>query len=198
MVQKCLNISLDPVLAEIYAEFYHTVNNSDHKQDLTFWSNTHGVNMAMDWPQFEEYATSTSHAQRNSKGPSVTGVIHRTGSELSSTASNSKYKSALSNESISGDTTTANGKRLPNQDEGDEWDENSDGEYIIDAFVDTSKQGVLVRALYDYEAAANDELDFKAGDLFEKIEDEDEQGWSTGRKDGKVGFYPANYIELMY
>ena len=35
------------------------------------------------------------------------------------------------------------------------------------------------------------------GDLFEKLEDEDEQGWCKGRKDGKVGLYPANYIEVI-
>ena len=40
-------------LPQIYEEFYHTVNNADHDKDLRLWSNTHGVNMAMNWPQFE-------------------------------------------------------------------------------------------------------------------------------------------------
>ena len=40
-------------LPQIYEEFYHTVNNADHEKDLRLWSNTHGVNMAMNWPQFE-------------------------------------------------------------------------------------------------------------------------------------------------
>lgn len=34
-----------------------------------------------------------------------------------------------------------------------------------------------------------------SGDIFDKLEDEDEQGWCKGRKNGKVGLYPANYVE---
>ena len=40
-------------LPQIYEEFYHTVNNADHEKDLKWWSNTYGVNMPMNWPQFE-------------------------------------------------------------------------------------------------------------------------------------------------
>ena len=35
-----------------------------------------------------------------------------------------------------------------------------------------------------------------SGDTFEKLEDKDEQGSFKGRKDGKVGLYPKNYIEV--
>ena len=35
------------------------------------------------------------------------------------------------------------------------------------------------------------------GDVFDKLEDEDEQGWCKGRKDGRVALYPANYVEVI-
>ena len=49
------------------------------------------------------------------------------------------------------------------------------------------KPGVLVRAMYDFQAAGPDELSFKSGDEFEQLEDEDEKGWCKGCKDGRVG-----------
>jgi len=77
-----------------------------------------------------------------------------------------------------------------NNEDNEDWDD-----YPKDALIDTGEPGVPVRALYDYEGAESDELSFKLGDEFEKLEDEDEQGWCKGRKDGRVGLYPANYVE---
>jgi len=169
-IHKCLNISEDPTLPQIYEEFYHTVSNADHEKDLRWWSNTYGVNMPMSWPQFEEYNTKpVKKSEMN--GDSKTGA--------NSTSNNHR------------DQPDSNGVKDANpfDDESEEWD---DAGYEL---TDDGKAGEPVKALYDYEAAEPDELSFKTGDEFEKLEDEDEQGWCKGRKDGRVGLYPANYVE---
>ncbi|XP_014665897.1 PREDICTED: protein kinase C and casein kinase substrate in neurons protein 1-like isoform X1 [Priapulus caudatus] len=70
-----------------------------------------------------------------------------------------------------------------------------DDDWTDDAMLDDGREGTPVRALYDYDGAEDDELTFKQGDVFEKLEDEDEQGWCKGRLNGRVGLYPANYVQ---
>ena len=62
--------------------------------------------------------------------------------------------------------------RIRNGNDDDEWDD-----YDNDDMIDNGSPGVPVRALYDYIGTEDDELTFKQGDEFEKLSEEDEQGW---------------------
>ncbi|XP_026467164.1 protein kinase C and casein kinase substrate in neurons protein 1 isoform X2 [Ctenocephalides felis] len=237
-VHKCLNISQDPMLPQIYDEFYHTINNADHQKDLKWWSNNHGVNMAMNWPQFEEYTEEFREiAKGKTKDPLPTAPImlinqrtvgeelvivkplpnqelpinnkitknnvRQTSARLTTDPTNEKIsdpidgtrRSPENNISLDRRSSIINGNG-PKQDnpfeEEEDWDE---GDGDNDALVDNGEPGVPIKALYDYQGAESDELTFKQGDVFEKLEDEDEQGWCKGRKDGRVGLYPANYVQ---
>ncbi|XP_014599478.1 protein kinase C and casein kinase substrate in neurons protein 1 isoform X3 [Polistes fuscatus] len=197
-IHKCLNISQDPVLPQIYEEFYHTINNADHEKDLKWWSNNHGINMAMNWPQFEEFPPVNHKSKSKSAGRVIsTDGLHN--DNKTDTINSSKQSSEKINHESSGvnrSSTITNGtnntKQESNPFEEEEWDEDG-GEPLVDS----GEPGVPVKALYNYEGAEADELSFKQGDVFEKLEDEDEQGWCKGRKDGRVGLYPANYVELL-
>ncbi|CAL1683750.1 unnamed protein product [Lasius platythorax] len=195
-IHKCLNVSQDPVLPQIYEEFFHTINNADHEKDLKWWSNNHGVNMAMNWPQFEDFPPVNNKSKSKSAGRVISADSNH-GDSKTDTISSSKQSSEKNNESdnVNRTATITNGtnaKQESNPFEEEEWDEDG-GEPLVD----NGEPGVPVRALYDYEGAEADELSFKQGDIFEKLEDEDEQGWCKGRKDGKVGLYPANYVDLV-
>lgn len=52
-IHDCLDISKDTALPVIYDEFRHTLQNADASKDLKWWSNTYGIGMSMNWPQFE-------------------------------------------------------------------------------------------------------------------------------------------------
>lgn len=176
-VHDCLNISKDPELPNIYEEFRHTLQNADAAKDLDWWSNTYGVGMSMAWPQFEPFSE-----------------------EFRDIIKDPKAKKVL---------TTNDGITLINQhkfnEELPEWNESftTNGSVADSGDIDNNNHsvgcvsGVSVRALYDYEGAELDELSFKQGDVFEKLEDEDEQGWCKGRRDNRIGLYPANYVEVL-
>jgi len=55
---------------------------------------------------------------------------------------------------------------------------------------------VEARAMFDYEAANDTELAFKAGDIL-LITEQDSSGWWYAEHNGKQGFIPNNYVELI-
>eukprot|EP00092_Neocalanus_flemingeri_P013479 GFUD01014538.1.p2 GENE.GFUD01014538.1~~GFUD01014538.1.p2 ORF type:complete len:170 (+),score=50.72 GFUD01014538.1:37-510(+) len=50
------------------------------------------------------------------------------------------------------------------------------------------------RAIYDYTANMYDELSIQFGDII-NIHDKQEDGWWLGEIDGKIGIFPATYVE---
>ena len=55
--------------------------------------------------------------------------------------------------------------------------------------------GVTATALYDYQAAGDDEISFDPDDIITNIEMIDD-GWWRGLCKGRYGLFPANYVEL--
>ena len=60
----------------------------------------------------------------------------------------------------------------------------------------TSMHVITAVALFDYVAAAEDELSIKEGDVIE-LESKDPSGWWVGRVGGKRGLFPGNYAREM-
>ncbi|XP_050681737.1 src substrate cortactin [Leptidea sinapis] len=58
------------------------------------------------------------------------------------------------------------------------------------------EDGYVARALYDYQAAAPDEISFDPDDLITNIVMIDE-GWWQGLCKGQYGLFPANYVQLQ-
>jgi len=56
--------------------------------------------------------------------------------------------------------------------------------------------GIQVRGLYDYTATCDTELSFKEGDIL-KVTEQDTSGWWYAEYNGRAGFVPNNYVEVI-
>jgi hypothetical protein len=72
------------------------------------------------------------------------------------------------------------------------------GSYQYDQSYDQSDTSYTAKArgLYDYTATCDTELSFKAGDIL-GISERDNSGWWYATLNGKVGYVPNNYVELI-
>ncbi|KAJ2685370.1 actin binding protein [Coemansia spiralis] len=61
-----------------------------------------------------------------------------------------------------------------------------------------SSRGPLARAVYDYDAEAEDELAFKEGEIIYSIDQLDPGWWAGESEDGlRQGVFPANFVEMI-
>ncbi|KAK9456686.1 hypothetical protein V1511DRAFT_509370 [Dipodascopsis uninucleata] len=59
-------------------------------------------------------------------------------------------------------------------------------------------RGTQAVALYSFTGEQDGDLGFKKGDIISIVKKSDSKDdWWTGRKDGKEGIFPANYVELV-
>ncbi|PKI83088.1 hypothetical protein MVES_003107 [Malassezia vespertilionis] len=65
---------------------------------------------------------------------------------------------------------------------------------MADASISGSQRATV---LYDYEAAEDNELTLREGDVLTHIEQVDEDWWSAKDASGAVGLFPATYVELL-
>uniref|UniRef100_A0A1I8GUJ9 SH3 domain-containing protein n=2 Tax=Macrostomum lignano TaxID=282301 RepID=A0A1I8GUJ9_9PLAT len=195
-LHEALNISNEERIPQTYENLLHTVQRADADQDLRWWAQNHGDCMPVQWPQFEEFGASPptggggdggSVRGKKSGGSSLTAEEPTGRAGGGGNFRNSGHQQSHDVDSPTADNYSSN----PFDDEMPPQSGDASG-----ALEDDGRQGVPVRALYDYTGTEEDELSFQAGDVFEKLDDEDEQGWCKGRKDGRAGLYPANYVEL--
>ncbi|KAJ8709021.1 hypothetical protein PYW07_008847 [Mythimna separata] len=73
------------------------------------------------------------------------------------------------------------------------WESEMAGEGEIEG---DDEDGYTARALYDYQAAAPDEISFDPDDIITNIVMIDE-GWWQGLCKGAYGLFPANYVQLQ-
>ncbi|XP_031169327.1 hematopoietic lineage cell-specific protein isoform X2 [Sander lucioperca] len=67
---------------------------------------------------------------------------------------------------------------------------------VIDNDYEDLSGGQSAVAIYDYEGEADDEISFNPDDVITNIEMIDE-GWWKGQCHGRVGLFPASYVQLM-
>ncbi|KAK7480395.1 hypothetical protein BaRGS_00028314 [Batillaria attramentaria] len=211
-MHRCLDLSVDPKFARVYTDLHATIANSDPDKDLKWWSSNHGVDMAMAWPTFEEYSPELQAISKRGKGAvntgeggiTITGIRHTREDSVGSfnadqpppaySAStqqrNATAASAATSRPNASSTNLYDDSLNPFGDDEEEEDNSNKAEKtaIIKQAQSQNKngQGWAVRALYDYDKAEDDEIGFKAGDVFVQLSTEDEMGWCKGRKDGII------------
>ncbi|XP_055329275.1 protein kinase C and casein kinase substrate in neurons protein 2-like isoform X2 [Paramacrobiotus metropolitanus] len=212
-IHHIVDLSNDMQLKQIFVDYVMGVEAANAKNDLKWWDIQRGTDMPMNWPEFEEWSPRLAEISSKNRfglknGDSSTisgGTFRKKPEESMSTTSVSQTASTIGTARLNGDAAvqqrsmTASRESI-NRHSNSSFEANpfnEDWSESPDALDDRSKPGVKVRALYPYGGEEADELTFQEGDVFEKIEERDEQGWCKGRKDGRIGLFPADYVEAI-
>lgn len=194
-VKRHLNLTENQSYSMVYRELECTITSASPQEDLKWFSNNHGPDMHMNWPQFEEYNPDLGHSitkkEKSKKSSDGVTAFHTRTRSVNSAQAGDSGSSFEKNQAYTAYTEWSNKDQTATYSGND----TNGGSNPFDK--ETGK-GVRVRALYDYDGQEQDELSFRAGDELTKLEDEDEQGWCRGRLDnGQQGLYPANSVESV-
>ncbi|CAG2197271.1 CTTN [Mytilus edulis] len=88
-------------------------------------------------------------------------------------------------------------KQEPVEEPTQQDNESTEQDYEPAPQVSSGEGGKTAVALYDYQAADDDELTFDPEDLITNIKFLIDEGWWRGDCHGKTGLFPANYVELQ-
>ncbi|KAL1232286.1 Protein kinase C and casein kinase substrate in neurons protein [Trichinella spiralis] len=176
----CLNMSNEPKLNSIYEQFLSTVTSVDAEKDVQNWEKEFGPGMPFNCPVFETYTPEVREIvkKRNKVAGDEPVVLLSKRESIADPNADNCFVEPLDDKSKMTNSSDVTTHCI------DEWDESGSSNEF---------EPKMVKALYDYNKQEDDEFSFKKGDIFEKLGDEDEQGWCKGRKDGITGLYPANY-----
>jgi len=87
-----------------------------------------------------------------------------------------------------------------NEDDGEDGNETDEPKHTHHhqpaANHNPASQSTKAKALYDYDATNDNELSFSEGDVL-IITEQDDSGWWFAEKNGRTGFIPNNYVEIL-
>ncbi|KAL5501953.1 hypothetical protein EMCRGX_G008638 [Ephydatia muelleri] len=181
-LQTAVDLSNNERVLAIYDEYSTSLNAINALDDLKWYSVHHGADMSCNWPQFEDYVPGgLTGSKQNMCGASYSPAVS------SGTLTKKKVEFSTSNSS------SPTLQRAEDTNGGDEWiDPPPEKEDYEDGVGD--EDGVLMRALYDYEGGDEDDLTFKEGDIV-RIVQKGKDGWAHGILEDKYGYVPYSYFE---